>query len=80
MLWLMSLQKEKINNPLRQVLGGVKGSVGEEKNFPQEKFFPTLDSGEVLRHPQGQGGRLCPSPSSPFGAEGEKRGGFSLFR
>lgn len=51
------------------------GSVGEEKNFPVlrlrlEKFFPSLDSGEVLRHPQGLGERLVRSPRPPLGRRG----------
>lgn len=56
---------------------------GEEKNFPVlrlrlEKFLPTLDAGGVLRHPQNRGNGLS-VPLVPLGAEGEKRGGFSLF-
>lgn len=78
MLLLMRLLNEKINNPLRQNIAGVKGPgyAGKEKKFI---FFPSLYSGGVLRYPQGLGERLRPFPPVPLGAEGVRRGGFSPF-
>ena len=84
MLLQMSLLRGGINNPLRRVLDGVKGTGGEEKNFSvlrlrQKNFFRPLTPAGFRVTLGDWGNAFSVPPVPPWGRRGEEPGGFSLF-